>query len=125
MSGHKKLLFWLPALIWMGVIFAFSAQSSIRASVVDWQDLIIRKFAHSFEYFILTILYLFALKNSLKISQKKAILVSIVLAILYAISDETHQLLVPGREGKIQDVLIDSIGVGLGGLLSHKLSHSI
>ena len=34
--------------------------------------------------------------------------------ILYAITDEVHQLYIPGRSGKWQDVCIDSIGVLLG-----------
>lgn len=34
--------------------------------------------------------------------------------VLYAITDEIHQLYVPGRSGKWQDVLIDSIGIFLG-----------
>lgn len=33
---------------------------------------------------------------------------------MYAITDEVHQLFIPGREGKWQDVFIDSIGVFLG-----------
>ena len=33
---------------------------------------------------------------------------------LYAISDEVHQLLVPGRSGRVVDVFIDMQGVLLG-----------
>ena len=33
---------------------------------------------------------------------------------IYAISDEIHQLFVPGRSGQVRDVLIDSAGSLLG-----------
>jgi VanZ family protein len=38
----------------------------------------------------------------------------VTLSLLYAFSDETHQLFVPGREGKLSDVGIDAIGIALG-----------
>ena len=36
--------------------------------------------------------------------------------ILYAITDEIHQLFIPGRNGNVVDVLIDSCGglIGIG-----------
>ena len=36
---------------------------------------------------------------------------------LYAISDEVHQLFVPGRGGQVKDIVIDSAGaiVGISG----------
>ena len=39
------------------------------------------------------------------------ILISFSITVLYACSDEFHQLFVPGRAGMIQDVMIDSIGI--------------
>ena len=40
--------------------------------------------------------------------------VLIVAAALYACSDEFHQTFVPGRAGRVGDVLVDSAGVLLG-----------
>ena len=37
-----------------------------------------------------------------------------LICVLYAISDEIHQLFVPGRAGQVRDVLIDSSGSFLG-----------
>ncbi len=34
--------------------------------------------------------------------------------ILYAVSDEVHQLFVPGRGGQLTDVIIDTAGAGAG-----------
>ena len=45
-----------------------------------------------------------------------------VLAILYGISDEIHQLFVPGRYGQTADVLFDASGALLMILLLRRLS---
>jgi VanZ family protein len=42
------------------------------------------------------------------------VILSATLSLLYAFSDETHQLFVPGREGKLSDVGIDAIGIAIG-----------
>lgn len=73
----------------------------------------VRKTAHIFEYFVLGILMLNVLRYYCKPSFKLVIL-SAMLCILYACTDEIHQLFVPGRTGKIIDVFIDSIGIILG-----------
>ena len=41
---------------------------------------------------------------------------AIVFTSLYAVSDEVHQIFIPGREGKIMDWLFDSTGAVLGAL---------
>ena len=42
---------------------------------------------------------------------------TIVIGILYAISDEFHQSFSPGRTPKVTDVYIDTLGIILGVLL--------
>ncbi|MBP9691492.1 VanZ family protein, partial [Candidatus Woesebacteria bacterium] len=44
-------------------------------------------------------------------NMKRIFLYAIVTALLYAISDEMHQTLVPTRTGQVRDILIDSIGI--------------
>lgn len=46
-----------------------------------------------------------------------------VLGVLYAATDEFHQVFVPGRAGQVSDVAIDAIGVLLGVLLTTLLSN--
>lgn len=43
-------------------------------------------------------------------SQKKSFILAFLISLVYAVSDEYHQSLVPGREPRIRDVVIDSIG---------------
>ena len=47
------------------------------------------------------------------------------LATLYAATDEFHQVFVPGRSGKVADVLLDSAGALLGVLLLALILHAI
>ena len=44
----------------------------------------------------------------------KKYLLAFLICVIYAISDEIHQLFVPGRAGQVRDVLIDSAGSLLG-----------
>jgi len=41
----------------------------------------------------------------------KGIKLALLICILYAVSDEVHQLFIPGRGGQFKDVIIDSAGV--------------
>ena len=49
-----------------------------------------------------------------EMNSKKQIIMSILLGVIYAITDEVHQLFVPGRSGQVKDVYIDSLGVIIG-----------
>ena len=44
---------------------------------------------------------------------RKWIAAAWIITVLYACTDEIHQLFVPGRAGMVTDVMIDSIGVTL------------
>lgn len=77
----------------------------------DFANFIIRKIAHVTEYFILFLLFYNAF---LKGSFKRPMLYSSVLTVLYASSDEMHQMFVPGRGPMVRDVMIDSMGVVIG-----------
>lgn len=76
----------------------------------------VRKTAHFTEYAILAML----LAGALYDGRRKSGLVftwAVIIAALYAASDEFHQTFVPGRAGKISDVLIDSAGAVCGSAL--------
>lgn len=133
----------LLSLLWMIFIFMMSQQNadtstetSLRAGTLvaelvvpgyrDWTaaeqralavqiDYPVRKLAHASEYTVLGILYsLSVLSVSAVPKRKKLLCTAFPLGVLYAMSDEFHQLFVPGRAGRVSDVLIDSSGVLLG-----------
>ena len=70
---------------------------------------IVRKLAHYTIYLLLG-LSLISLVKEYRQLDIKAILIALIISMLYACSDEIHQLFIPGRSGEIKDVLIDSIG---------------
>lgn len=76
----------------------------------------VRKCAHFFIYLILGILVM----NCFNID-KKYIIYSVIICFLYSISDEIHQIFVPGRSGEVFDVLIDTCGSFLGINILYKL----
>lgn len=130
----KKQLSIILVLIWMIIIFimsSFNAEDSANQSNfilniisnifnienVKLLSLIIRKLAHFTEYLILGLLTINMLnKNDIS---KKYIL-SILICIIYATSDEIHQIFVPGRACQLRDILIDSIG-SITGIYLYKL----
>ena len=69
----------------------------------------VRKFAHFFIYFVLGILWMSLLKEY-QISLTRQIIYALLFCLLYACTDEFHQLFVSGRDGKIFDVLVDMTG---------------
>lgn len=75
---------------------------------------IVRKCAH---FSIYTMLGFFTI-NFMLTYQKGSLLkkssISLLFGICYAISDEFHQMFIPGRSAEVRDVLIDSLGVLIG-----------
>lgn len=121
-------------LLWMLLIFIMSScdatestnQSNFIVNIInnifkieniELLSFIIRKLAHFTEYLILGFLTINML-NKNDISKKY--LLSILICIIYATSDEIHQIFVPGRACQIRDVLIDSIG-SITGVYLYKL----
>lgn len=108
----KFLLYWLPPIVWMSFIFLLSSRQRIGVSEVYIYNFIIFKSLHMIEYAALFFMLFRAINATCtNISQKKALMIAVLLAILYGVSDEAHQIFVPTREGNIRDVGIDSIGI--------------
>ena len=100
--------------------FGMSGQSAI--SVEEPLEVVIRKGAHFCAFLVLGLLALLFFFNiyrryggSLEIHSIPApYIYSFIYCVIYAASDEIHQLFVAGRTGRILDVLIDSGGSALG-----------
>ncbi len=103
----KHLLRWLPALIWMGIIFYWSSQPVLpidnlpNAELAHW-------LSHAGAYSILAVLLAFGTGLS-----RRRLWLAFVLATLYGIGDEIHQSFTPGRSGGVRDVVIDAVSAGI------------
>jgi len=101
----KKLLRFLPALIWMAVIFYFSSQSTTGVPGTRLERFLILKFFHLAEYAVLFLLLFFGFGRRLPAA---------LASYFFALSDEFHQSLVPGREARFRDTLFDLAGIFIG-----------
>lgn len=117
----RIIIFWLPVILWMGLIYFLSSFHKLQVSQVGWQDFITRKFAHITEYVVLCILIFRSLKNTTKLSYFNSVFIAFFLTLGYAVTDEYHQTLVSGRTGRPFDVGIDSLGAFIGYLFVWKI----
>lgn len=135
----KKSIFAVLLVLWMGFIFSMSCENAekssntsgktieavlsvvpefekqpeeVKKSIIEELQFITRKSAHFIAYMILGILAISLILQYENINKKPQL--SFLICVLYAISDEVHQLFVPGRAGQVRDVLIDSSGSFLG-----------
>jgi VanZ family protein len=128
MNNKRKIVYWSLLITWMivicvmsnepakisdsqsiGVLDLFSKMGiNINVFFGDLANFVVRKCAHFIEYMILALFVLNVLK--LYFNMKQVIVITVTFVFLYACSDEIHQLFVPGREGAIRDVIIDTCG---------------
>ncbi len=104
---------WLVVALWMGVIFYVSAQPDLPHHPQAGTDVMLKKLAHMAEYGILASLVYWAWKRDDHSTHRGAALVALVVAGLYAVTDEIHQAFVPGRSPQLLDVAFDLMGASL------------
>lgn len=138
----KKVIYSILIVLWMSVIFCLSNQPAIDSTELsdgfisntignvykffnknissDELNEIkvkythpVRKMAHFTIYMILGILVTLLVREY-NVSFNKCLFISLLVCLLYSISDEVHQLFVIGRSGEILDVLIDTSGSFIG-----------
>ena len=140
-----RIVLWVLVVLWMVVIFSFSAENAeesletsdgivdvvVEQLLEDKKDAMseteydsfkmkvshfVRKSAHFTAYMILGTLSTSALLTH-NIKKTTMSILSLGICFLYAVSDEIHQVFVPGRAGRFSDVMIDTSGAVLGILL--------
>lgn len=135
----KKTITLILIITWMTLVFYFSNQIAddssklsggitreilnffhiLEGKTLEQQsaiETVVRKLAHFSIYTLGGILILLHV-NLYKIKVNKKVIITWLLGTTYAITDEIHQLFVPGRSGEIRDVCIDSLGVITGILM--------
>jgi len=128
-SWRGRLIRYGPLVVWALLIFVgsgnvLSAQHtsillpiikwlfpSASPNALAWVHFLVRKAGHLTEYAILATLAARAFRNSShQLIQQHWFKLSLLFAMLYALSDEFHQSFVPSRTASIHDSLIDSAG---------------
>ena len=100
---------WVPVVAWAAAIFALSSVPALDSGL-GW-DLLLRKAAHFTEYAVLGALLARAVRE----------LPAFAFAVAYAVTDELHQMFVPGRAGTLLDVAVDAAGALTGILVLRRL----
>ena len=96
--------------VWMAFIFYLSSIPHLSFGLEGSQEQFSRKLVHVIIFGILTFLMWFSIPK-LDENLTWKILLCAFLSISYAITDEIHQLFVPGRCGNAKGVLFDLIGI--------------
>lgn len=138
--SKSKIILGILIIIWMGTVFFFSNQPSIKSSntskgviekitnripnmnnatnaekegLIEELQTPVRKLAHFSLYTVGGILILLYL-NQFNLTEKRKIIYSFIIGVVYATTDEIHQLFVIGRSCELRDVCIDSLGIVFG-----------
>ena len=136
-KSKRFLLYWLPLILWMCIIFTASSdtQSAHHSSVIFEPFIrwlfphmsesrvgelhhLFRKCCHLMEYAVLGVLAWRALRQPQKNNRRPwrwdeaGLALTIVFA--YAGTDEFHQVWVPGRTALVSDVIVDTCGGAIG-----------
>jgi len=101
---------WTPVILWMAVIFYLSSIPSPAQVELPFWDELGSYLGHFAEYTILALLLTRAQARP-PASLTRGFLVSFLVALAYAFSDEFHQRFVPNRTSSLVDVAVDAAGV--------------
>lgn len=120
MINGKTFFNYFLLILWIGVIFYLSNQPDLKSGFESQMDFVLRKLAHITEYGILTFLAWRVASDRGEKKNIKYLIIAIIFSMLYATSDEYHQLFVHGRVGSPVDVMIDSVGIMIAGAVIWK-----
>ncbi len=109
------LLFWLALIFWL-------SDQSVLVEIADpGEEKVFYKSAHMAAYGLMLWLWWRVLTP-----QRRAtwpiLMIAFTLTVLYGMSDEIHQRFVPGRHGRVADVLFDTAGALMMVLLLRQLT---
>jgi len=126
----KKIISIILLIFWCMLIFYFSNQVGslsensssrlinffsnlfgINLYKFKYIKFIVRKLAHIFLYFVLSLLSINCFK---RFKYQKYIIISFIFCLIYSSCDEFHQFFISERSAQITDIFIDCIGIFLG-----------
>lgn len=92
---------------------ATSPNNKVADKNLRFENFLVRRGAHIFEYIVLAILianafWQFGVRN------KNAVIYILFISLFYAVTDEFHQSFVPNRSSEVEDVILDFSGTIVG-----------
>lgn len=104
--------YWFPVILYSGIIFCVSSIPNLKTPLPEVQ---FDKFLHVLEYLPFGFLLARLICHTRCSVSRGTVLTTVALgSLFYGLSDEMHQMFVPGRDAEIIDVIAAALG-GLGG----------
>jgi VanZ family protein len=109
-DGLVDFSFLEPLVGWISFSYNHSVISVEKLGINGFIEFFIRKGAHVTVFFLLSFLFYIAFRKSTDLRNELKLLLSLLLTVVYAVLDETHQGITPNRTPYVGDVVLDSIG---------------
>jgi VanZ family protein len=109
MTRLPKTVFWLPALLWGGLIFFLSMIPRTGETVEH-------KIGHIAVFALLAGTVIWALDRAHALRLSKSLVLATLITAAYGASDEWHQKYVPGRNCAFSDVVLDTVAGAVAAL---------
>lgn len=118
----SKIKHWIPAILYMVLIFYLSSRPAAEA-FRRFPIIAKLKLVHIIEYGFLFFLIWRAITMTTKYNIYERFSLSLMITVLYGLTDEFHQIFIVSRTASLADVVADGVGgvlVGLGINLRNK-----
>ncbi len=114
MKRAEKFRFWFPVILYASLIFSLSATpDKYIPELFPGAD----KISHFLEYLPLGFLTVRAILKSARVEPFHSLLIAGFMVLLFSLSDEVHQIFVPGRSFDLLDAFFDLCGSVTGSIL--------
>ncbi len=111
-----RLLSWLPALVWMAIIYYWSSQPVLPIDGTAGLSSLAHILSHIGAYGILVLLLVLGTGGG-----QRGLWLAFTIAALYGVGDELHQGFTPGREASLLDVVVNTLSAAVALLLLSRL----
>lgn len=106
---RQKIVYFLPAALYYGLIFFLSSRPNVRLPVVFP---LIDKILHLILFTGFGLVLAYGVMKTVR--RRNGLAAALALGAILAVLDEIHQMFVPGRSAEILDALVDIIGAAAG-----------
>jgi VanZ family protein len=109
---------WSPLLVWMGLLWVLSDQSTLGPASSWLGRANADKVAHAIAFGVLAVLFYRPMAfRRIPLLSSAPVFCAVLFALLYGILDECHQAHVPGRDPSVWDLAADLTGASLAGMV--------
>ena len=114
---ERRVLAWIPAIVYIGLIFAISSIPGSIHGRIPFR--VFDKAAHLGEFAGLGLFLMVAFRGSLpRADLRQVTLLVVIVGLTIGVLDELYQNLIPGRAVEFLDWVADTVGVVIGSAIA-------